>query len=149
MKDVFAVTRFARRAIARLTEFDPPRGVGSFTAAAIIIGSVAYGTIAGGHVPEIAAELRRTCDALANRAGLQIGAVDLSGHKELSRSDVLNLAGIGNDTSLLCLDAAVTRAALKSNPWVADATVLGLQRLPEFLPETLPPPESQAERAAA
>jgi cell division protein FtsQ len=120
------LARAARRGIARLTEYDPPRGVGSATAATIIVTSIAYGVVAGGHIPEISGELHRACDALANRSGLRISAVALSGQDELTRSDVLALAGIGNGSSLLCLDAAATRAALKSNPWIADATVLKL-----------------------
>jgi cell division protein FtsQ len=120
------LTRGARRGIARLTEYDPPRGVGSLTAATIIIASIVYGVVAGGHIPEISTDLRRACDALANRSGLRISSVALSGHNELRRSEVLALAGIGNDSSLLCLDAAAARSALKANPWIADAAVLKL-----------------------
>ena len=115
--------RAGRRAIARLTEFDPPRGVGSLTAATIILASVAYGAIAGGHVGNVAAEFQRTCDALANRSGFRIEQVSLSGEKELSRSTILALAGINENSSLLCLDASATRRTLAGNPWIAEAAV--------------------------
>jgi cell division protein FtsQ len=120
------LARAGRRAIARLTEFDPPRGVGSLTAAALILASVGYGTVAGGHLADIAGEFHRACDAVANRSGLRIESVALTGHKELSRNTVLSLGGITEDSSLLCLDASATRRALAANPWIADATVLKL-----------------------
>lgn len=115
--------RTARRIITRLNEFDPPRGVGSLTAATIILASVTYGAIAGGHVSDIAAEFQRTCDALANRSGFRIEQVSLSGEKELSRSTIMALAGIDETSSLLCLDASATRRTLAGNPWIADAAV--------------------------
>jgi cell division protein FtsQ len=115
--------RAGRRALTRLNEFDPPRGVGSLTAATIILASVAYGAIAGGHVSDIATEFHRACDALANRSGFRIEQVSLSGEKELSRSTILALAGIDENSSLLCLDASATRRTLAANPWIADAAV--------------------------
>jgi cell division protein FtsQ len=120
------IMRAVRRCIARLDDLNPPRGVGSFTAGAIVLASIGYGTVAGGHVAEISAEMRRTCDAVSNRAGFQISSVALSGEKQLSRTDVLSLAGIDNDSSLPCLDASVTRTALMTNPWIEQATVLKL-----------------------
>jgi cell division protein FtsQ len=118
--------RLARRAFAALIEFDLPRGVGSAAALAIMLGGVAYGIGAGGHVPEIATELRHACDALGSRAGLRVTSVALSGEKQMSRAALLKLAGVDDTSSLACLDAADTRAALKRSPWIADATVLKL-----------------------
>jgi cell division protein FtsQ len=115
--------RASRRVITRLNEFDPPRGVGSLTAATIILASVTYGSIAGGHIGDIAAEFQRTCDALANRSGFRIEQVSLSGEKELSRNTILALAGIDENSSLLCLDASATRRTLAGNPWITEAAV--------------------------
>jgi cell division protein FtsQ len=121
-----ALTIHARRLVARLSEYDPPRGAGSATAAAIILAAAGYGTVAGGHLAEIAGELHRACDAVASRAGFAIESVALSGQKELSRRAILSAAGVTADSSLLCLDASATRRALGANPWIADATVLKL-----------------------
>jgi cell division protein FtsQ len=116
----------ARRWLSPVVDLDIPRGAGALGAALLVIGSVGYGVSAGGHVAELGAELRHTCDALANGAGLHIAAIALSGANEVDRAAVLDLAGIGGDSSLLCLDAADTRTALTRNPWIADATVLKL-----------------------
>ncbi len=120
------VQRLARRWLTPLFDVEVPRGIGSCGAALIVLGSVGYGVTAGGHVVEIAAELHHACDALANRAGLRIASVALTGSNELSRSAILALAGVDDGSSLPCLDAATARAALMRNPWISDATVLKL-----------------------
>jgi cell division protein FtsQ len=118
--------RLARRAFAALIGFDVPRGAGSAAVVAIMLGSAGYGIGAGGHLDAISTELHRACDALANAAGLRIDAVALTGEKQLTRAAILNVAGVTEDSSLACLDASDTRAALKRNPWIAEATVLKL-----------------------
>jgi cell division protein FtsQ len=120
------VQRFARRWLAPLVELEVPRGIGSSAAALIVLGSVAYGVTAGGHVAEISAEFGRACDALAGRAGMGVSSISLVGEKEMSRAAILADAGIGADSSLPCLDAAAARAALMRDPWISDATVLKL-----------------------
>jgi cell division protein FtsQ len=120
------VKRVARRWFSTLIEFDVPHGIGSTCAIAIVTGSIGYGIAAGGHGPDILAELHRTCDALAGQAGLRISSVALSGEKELSRASILDLAGVTAQSSLPCLDASDTRKALRRNPWIAKATVLKL-----------------------
>jgi cell division protein FtsQ len=124
--DFMRVKRFARRWLAPVIELEIPRGIGSAAAIFIILGSVGYGIAAGGHVPEIATELHRACDALADRVGMRITSVALSGEKEMSRAAILGLAGVDETSALPCLDAASTRKALLRNPWIAEATVLKL-----------------------
>lgn len=120
------VRRLARRWFAAIIELDVPRGLGSAAAVAVIASSVAYGIAAGSRGDDIAAELHRACDALADRAGLRISAVALSGQNELSRAVILDLAGVAASSSLPCLDAAAARKALLRNPWIAQAAVLKL-----------------------
>ena len=48
------------------------------------------------------------------------------GQHHVSREEVLAVAGVTGTTSLLFLDVEQTRERLKSNPWIADATVLKL-----------------------
>ena len=49
-----------------------------------------------------------------------------TGEHEVSRDDILGLAGVTGRSSLLFLDAGQTRIRLMTNPWIADATVLKL-----------------------
>jgi cell division protein FtsQ len=118
--------RFVRRRIAPLLDLDIPRGAGSIAAAMVVAASIGYGIAAGHHGPEIAAELHRACDRVSDSAGFRVTSVALSGEHQLTRNQVLAAAGVGDESSLLCLDAATARRDLMSNPWIADATVLKL-----------------------
>ena len=92
----------------------------------MLLASVCYGVVKGGHGPDIVANLQNLCDDAANAAGFGIAEVALAGEQEVSRDDILKTAGITEHTSLLFLDAAQTRARLLTNPWIAEATVLKL-----------------------
>jgi cell division protein FtsQ len=117
---------FAHRLLGLLTALDPPRGLGASAAALLLLASTWYGVIKGGHYDDIVTQVQDICDTAANGAGFQISEVALAGNRELSRENILTLAGITGRSSLLFLDAARTRARLLSNPWIADATVLKL-----------------------
>jgi len=112
--------------MARLTALEPPRGLGASAAALLLLASTWYGVIRGGHYENIIAQVQDLCDTAANHAGFRITEVALAGNDELSRENILTLAGITGRSSLLFLDAARTRARLLTNPWIADATVLKL-----------------------
>jgi cell division protein FtsQ len=118
--------RSLRRAIIRLTEMKVPRGMGSTATALLLLASISYGAVRGGHGPDIAANLQDLCDDLANGFGFRISEVALTGQRELARDRVLAIAGVTGHSSLLFLDPANTRARLVSNPWIAEATVLKL-----------------------
>ena len=122
---IWRLKRFVRRRLVPVLDLEIPRGAGSI-AAMVVAASIGYGVAAGHHGPEIAAELHRACDAVSDRAGFRVTSVALSGEQQLSRGQVLASAGVGDDSSLLCLDAATARSGLMSNPWIADATVLKL-----------------------
>jgi cell division protein FtsQ len=124
--NVTRAKRVARRWFAALIECDVPCGIGSACAIAIVAGSIGYGVAAGGHGPDILAELHRTCDAVAGQVGLRISSIALSGEKQLTRAAILDLAGVDGQSSLPCLDASDARKALRRNPWIAEATVLKL-----------------------
>jgi cell division protein FtsQ len=118
--------RTVRRWVSTLVAVKVPRGAGSSAAAMLLLASVSYGAVKGGHGPQIAANLQDLCDAAANRLGFRIAEVALAGEREVGREQILSLAGITPHSSLLFLDAARTRARLLANPWIADATVLKL-----------------------
>lgn len=103
-----------------------PRGIGSSAAALLLLASVIYGAVIGGHGPQIAENFQNVCDTVANKLGFRISEVALAGEHEIGRDEILVLAGISDRTSLLFLDAARTRARLLTNPWISEATVLKL-----------------------
>ncbi len=103
-----------------------PRGIGTAGTVAVILASLAYGAVKGDHIPAVVEAFKDARDAAANAAGFRIVSVALSGQHHISREDVLAAAGITETTSLLFLDVEQTRERLKSNPWIADATVLKL-----------------------
>jgi len=119
-------SRVLRRWGNLLDSIKVPRGAGSSAAALLLLGSVTYGAIIGGHGPQITENIQNLCDAAANRLGFGISEVALAGEHEIGRDEILVLAGITDRTSLLFLDAARTRARLLANPWISDATVLKL-----------------------
>ena len=117
---------FARRLNARaerLERLRPPRGAGVAASALIILGSIAFGIVRGDHVPQVVDALHDLRDAAGNAAGFNIAGVALTGNKHMSREEIFATAGVTGHSSLLFLDVADARARLKTNPWIADATV--------------------------
>jgi cell division protein FtsQ len=115
--------RFVRRFWHYLTQYPLPRGAGLAAAALIIASSAGYGAVRGGHVPELVDQFKMARDAAANAAGFRITGIALSGHKHLTREEILAIAGVSGRSSLLFIDVADARARLKTNPWIAEATV--------------------------
>lgn len=92
----------------------------------MLLGSASLGIVKGGHVDELVGALSDTRNALANSAGFRITTVAINGRKQLSQDEVLAIGGVNGRSSLLFLDAATVRDRLKTNPWIADATILKL-----------------------
>src|SRR5206468_3000931 len=118
--------RAARALFLALLRVQVPRGVGTAAAALMILTSIVYGTIQGDHVPTVVAAFKQARDQAANAAGFRITSVMLSGNVHVIREEVLAIAGVTGTSSLLFLDVAAVRERLKTNPWIADATVLKL-----------------------
>jgi cell division protein FtsQ len=118
--------RFVRRLLSALTDLNVPRGAGASAAAMLLLASTYYGVVKGGHAPVIAEQIQDICDSAANSVGFRISEVALAGQHEVSRTEILALAGITERSSLLFLDAGQTRARLLTNPWIAQAAVLKL-----------------------
>ena len=114
------IARWAAK-IARL-----PRGAGVAGSVLLIAGALAYGAVAGQHVPALMDWLKDARDVAANVLGFRIAAISLSGEKEVSREEILTTAGVTGRASLLFLDADAARKQLLANPWIADAAVLKL-----------------------
>jgi cell division protein FtsQ len=92
----------------------------------VLLGSVGFGVVQGGHVDELTLALSDTRNAAANSLGFRIATVTINGRKQLSQDEILAVGGVNGRSSLLFLDAAAVRDKLKANPWIADATVLKL-----------------------
>jgi cell division protein FtsQ len=120
------VPRLLRRWGSSIVGLKVPRGAGSSAAAMLLLASVSYGVVKGGHGPQIIENVQGLCDAAANRLGFRISEIALAGEHEVGRDEILVLAGITDRSSLLFLDAARARTRLLTNPWIADATVLKL-----------------------
>jgi len=116
-----ALVRWAER-FARL----PPPGLGLAGSALLLAATIAYGAVAGGHVGAIVTWFKDAGDGAANAIGFRIAAISLTGEKEVSREEVLTIAGVTGRASLLLLDAAAARTRLLANPWIGDAAVLKL-----------------------
>jgi cell division protein FtsQ len=103
-----------------------PRGAGTLAVFAFVLAAVSYGVVKGGHADAVAAQLAEIRDAAANTVGFEISSIALTGEKQLTREEILNIAGISGRASLLFLDADAARNRLKANAWIADATILKL-----------------------
>jgi cell division protein FtsQ len=121
-----AYDRLLQRCAATVAQFHPPRGAGIAASVALLVTALGYGVVRGGHIAEFFDELKNARDAIANTVGFRIAAISLSGQKEVSREEVLTTTGVTGRNSLLFLDVDAARERLKSNPWIADATVLKL-----------------------
>jgi cell division protein FtsQ len=119
------LTRFMNRWSA-LLEMRVPRGCGLAATAAVILASATYGMVKGDHVATVLSALKDARDGAANTAGFRITSIALAGNLHVSREEVLAAAGVTGKTSLPFLDVVEARERLKTNPWIADATVLKL-----------------------
>jgi cell division protein FtsQ len=101
-----------------------PRRAGLAATLFLLAASAGLGIVKGGHYDDFATALADTRNALANSAGFRIATVAINGRKQLSQDEILAIGGVNGRSSLLFLDAAAVRDRLKSNPWIADATVI-------------------------
>jgi cell division protein FtsQ len=115
----------SRRFLMRIARLPPP-GIGIAASALLVASALGYGIVVGQHVPTVLDWAKDVRDAAANSLGFRIAAVSLSGEKEISREEILAIAGVTGRASLLFLDADAARARLMANPWIADAAVLKL-----------------------
>jgi len=112
-----------QRCWTRLLRVRVPRGAGVAAAVLIMLGGLGYGVVKGEHMPAIAAAFADARDQVANAVGFQIADLSVTGHDQLTREEVLASAQVTGRSSLLFLDVDTTRERLKTNPWIADATV--------------------------
>jgi len=115
-----------RRWLGPLQKLPIPRGAGLAATVLIIGGSITLGVVRGNHVEEFFTGVQDLRDELSNALGFRVVSIALSGHKQVTREEVLAIAGITGRSSLLFFDVDAAREKLKANPWIADATLLKL-----------------------
>jgi cell division protein FtsQ len=109
--------------VERIERLRPVPGFGVIASILIVLSSVVFGTVRGGHAPVVLDYVYGARDMVANAFGFNIASVALSGQKHLTREEILALAGVTGRASLLFLDVADARVRLKTNPWIAEASV--------------------------
>ena len=95
---------------------DVPRHVGTVSVLAFYAATASY-------VFALTGETREVTQAVTSAVGFAINNVKVSGNAETSEIDILEKIGLDGTTSLMALDAAATRDALKTLPWILDADV--------------------------
>jgi cell division protein FtsQ len=121
-----AYRRLTDRWSSRIAHLPLPRGFGIASSALLLAAAVGYGTVKGQHVQDVVNWLTDTRDVAGNSVGFRIGAISLTGQKEVSREEILTTAGVTGRASLLFLDADAARARLMANAWISDAAILKL-----------------------
>jgi cell division protein FtsQ len=120
------VSRVLRRWSIWIFNLRVPSGAGMAATILFLLATVVYGIIIGDRIPAIVGGYKDARDAAANAAGFRIAAIALSGQRHVSREEILGSAGVTGTTSLLFFDVEEARDRLKTNPWIAEATVLKL-----------------------
>ena len=106
--------RFMQRVNAG--EVESPR-VGASIATAALLGATAiYGTLAGGHLPQVV-------QSVTARTGLAIAQVHVVGNDETSEIDVIQEVGLDGWTALVGFSAEGARERLSALPWVEGVAV--------------------------
>jgi cell division protein FtsQ len=122
----YAGVRLLQRCANRIFNLRVPAGTGLAGSGLLLLATLAYGIVVGERMPAIVAGLKDARDAAANAAGFRIASIAMSGERHASREEILGIAGVTGTTSLLFFDVEEARDRLKTNPWIADATVLKL-----------------------
>lgn len=126
LTSLLRATRLDRLVFRRRSPLRSRRVRRGIAVAALLVGAgLSYAAVRNGEA-DLTATLHHARDALANAAGFRIATVAITGNHQVSRADILASAGVTPRTSLLFFNVDAARAKLKTNPWIADATVLKL-----------------------
>jgi cell division protein FtsQ len=120
---------FGRRGVSRLHRqpvwrtagrlADLPRGAGLLASAAFLLLFGSYGMVLSGRTLEV------VNDTTAE-FGFRVGAVRITGQREVEEEDVLDTLSIRSGQSLFLYDADAARQRLAGNPWVSNVSVMKL-----------------------
>ncbi len=118
-----SLAMFGRRLWVRLVNMRPRHGAGMVATLCLFISTGLLGLDRGGHWPMVKAQFALVRDTLASEAGFRVNAVRISGTNRLTQAEIFAAAGITETTSVLFFDPVAAREGLKSQPWIAEATV--------------------------
>jgi cell division protein FtsQ len=99
------------------------KGAGWALTLMLMLGTGAYGAVRGGHYDSWITQNGAPADILARGLGLGLKSITISGQRELSSGEILEVAGISELNSLLFLDAQNVRERLRTLPLIKDADV--------------------------
>lgn len=113
--------RFLRRParlLARLTsgEVEAPRHAGLLLAGSLFAATALYGMALGGHYPMLVQNFTA-------HSGFAVSDIRVSGNREVSDIDVIQVLSLDGWTSLIGLGADEVRERVVAMPWVESATV--------------------------
>lgn len=94
----------------------PPRHAAAIANAGLIAAALAYGTLAGGHLPTVV-------QASTAAAGFAIRDLAFTGHRETTVLDIADALRLDEWTSLIGFDADAARERVEALPWVKSASV--------------------------
>ncbi|MCO6050001.1 cell division protein FtsQ/DivIB [Mesorhizobium sp. RP14(2022)] len=106
--------RFAGRLVKG--EVNPPRYANAIATSLLIGSSLLYGTIQGGHGPDVV-------KALTSRSGFAVDQVHVAGNHETSEIDILDQLEFDGWTSLVGFNVDSARERIASLPWIEKASV--------------------------
>jgi cell division protein FtsQ len=86
-----SLVRLTRRMLRPVLHARLPKGFGTGAAAVVLLGSLGYGAVQGGHVGEFVEALKDARDAAANAAGFRIRALAVNGQQHMSREEIWRL----------------------------------------------------------
>ena len=106
------------RLLARLTsgEVVAPRHAGLMLTVGLFAATALYGMALGGHYP-------RVVQSFTAHSGFAVDDVRVSGNREVSDIDILQVLSLDGWTSLIGLGADKVRESVVAMPWVESATV--------------------------
>lgn len=120
---------FGRRGVSRLHRqpvwraagilTDLPRGAG-------VAASLAFLTAFGGYGMVLSGKTLEVVNDTTAELGFRVGAVRITGQREVNEEDVLDTLSIRSGQSLFLYDAAAARQRLAANPWVSNVSVMKL-----------------------
>ncbi|MEM8798284.1 MAG: cell division protein FtsQ/DivIB [Pseudomonadota bacterium] len=109
-----AFRRFFHRAEARV-ETLPPFAFSAFSASFIAAFAI-YGMVLNGSVNKVANDVTAS-------VGFAVESVAISGHRQLSERELLDILGLEPGLSLLTFDVASAHRTLLREPWIKSASV--------------------------
>lgn len=93
-----------------------PRHTGTVSAIGFLAATGLYGMSVGGHTETVSG-------ALVTGAGFGVEDVRVSGNRQTSEIDILQLLGLDSSASLVALDIDAARKRLNELPWVEDVDI--------------------------